>query len=679
MAVSSGFFNSQNHDRLYNAQQLSSIFDGIILDGVYENYGEAFNVTPYTESPNTVIVGTGRAWFDHTWTLNDSQFAVTIDPPNDMLNRVDAIVLDIDNRLEVRKNSILYLRGDELDPENPPSLIKEDFHNQYPICYITCPAGSDGYVKQKDITITVGMDECPIVTGILESQNLQNLFQQLGDEFNLWWDGIKDTLDENTVTNLLNRIIALEELVTGDNAQVGLLDKSVADLFVTGDYGLNISTYTLPSGSQILNTLNTDGNVEYIQPRETCFDNSFAFLPDKTVVRFIHSNDNKSYGSHVDDLILCRYTTSGVASYDVIYTPVAERNDGFNITYADYSSGYSLVNHYLDLFPVRFYFISGRCDGFSSPGPMNFSVIEVSISSSGVISKREVSAETVGTFGSVDGINLPKTIPVFSDGSGIAPIGLYNTVQLGKARMSDYVTVKVTKQGVTSNVITQPPTGHGKDLPGFGELGELGYRTYVKDGKVVFYPYCDENNKPSGNKTDLWVSVDPESLSCEKMTTTVNLPDTGEYFTNYSASSYSLSASSGVSVLKNERFGSSDGETSYDRPYYIGASNLGGAIPQGEYFAGEDEKGNLCGLGPNGEQILIGTNGGAAILADKKSLSTTLDFGKIVKNLKGYVSDNSGLYVIMANSRIFTDPDNLSTDNMTVDKGTVVIMSRSSD
>ena len=44
MAVSSGFFDSVNHDRLYNADQVSSMFDGLILDGVYENMGEAFAI-----------------------------------------------------------------------------------------------------------------------------------------------------------------------------------------------------------------------------------------------------------------------------------------------------------------------------------------------------------------------------------------------------------------------------------------------------------------------------------------------------------------------------------------------------------------------------------------------------------------------------------------------------------
>ena len=68
MTITSGFFNSVNHDRLYDAEQVSSIFDGIIKDGVYESIGDAFMVTPNSDLNDSIIVGTGRAWFDHTWT-----------------------------------------------------------------------------------------------------------------------------------------------------------------------------------------------------------------------------------------------------------------------------------------------------------------------------------------------------------------------------------------------------------------------------------------------------------------------------------------------------------------------------------------------------------------------------------------------------------------------------------
>ena len=135
MTVSSGFFDSVNHDRLYNADQVSSMFDGLILDGVYENMGEAFAINAYPDAENTVIVGTGRAWFDHTWTLNDTQYALTLDPPSDSMSRIDAIVLDVDKTLEVRNNTIKLIKGTPVftggDPQKP-TLIKEDLHNQYP-------------------------------------------------------------------------------------------------------------------------------------------------------------------------------------------------------------------------------------------------------------------------------------------------------------------------------------------------------------------------------------------------------------------------------------------------------------------------------------------------------------------------------------------------------------------
>ena len=45
MSVTSGFFNSLNSDRRYNAEQMSAIFDGVINDGIFSSIGTAFTVT----------------------------------------------------------------------------------------------------------------------------------------------------------------------------------------------------------------------------------------------------------------------------------------------------------------------------------------------------------------------------------------------------------------------------------------------------------------------------------------------------------------------------------------------------------------------------------------------------------------------------------------------------------
>lgn len=253
MTVTSGFFNSVNHDRLYDAEQVSSVFDGIIIDGVYENVGDAFMITAYPDANNTVIVGTGRAWFDHTWTVNDSQYSITLSDSSVAFTRMDAIVLDIDRRKNVRANSIKYLAGTLGEAPTKPTLIKEELHKQYPLAYITVPAGDNAPISQSNIQIMVGTEECPIVTGVLEALNLDNLWAQLDSEFNLWWEGIRDVLDENTAMKLQNQIDALNDKI--DESQSYGLSKESFDFAQNvsfksvGNYNSYEGTYTfLPDG-----------------------------------------------------------------------------------------------------------------------------------------------------------------------------------------------------------------------------------------------------------------------------------------------------------------------------------------------------------------------------------------------------------------------------------------------
>ena len=220
MAVTSGFFNSVNHDRLYNAEQLSSIFDDIIEDGVFQNVGDAFMVNAVGDYNDRVSVGTGRAWFDHTWTLNDTPLTISVDPPNIMLDRIDAIVIDVDRNPDVRKNSIVYVKGIEDTYPEPPELIKTDLRNQYPLAYIARSAGESAPVKQSDITYKVGSDECPSVTGILKTQNFENLWAQLDSEFREWWEGVSSTLEDSDILELLYQIQELQNSLEEINTRL---------------------------------------------------------------------------------------------------------------------------------------------------------------------------------------------------------------------------------------------------------------------------------------------------------------------------------------------------------------------------------------------------------------------------------------------------------------------------
>lgn len=268
MTVSSGFFNSMNHDRLYDAEQFSSVFDGIIRDGVYQSIGDAFKISVNEEVANAVIVGTGRAWFDHTWTVNDTRYTIALASPNEALSRIDAIVLDVNREDNTRKNSILYIQGDYSSSPQKPTLVKTELHNQYPLAYISVDAGSDFEITNADIEIAVGTSACPIVTGVLEVVNADMFLQQMDAEFNEWWDGIKDVLDENTALKLQNQIDALEEtLETVQGTVISSEDITKASnckisvKYLIENYsaiGLDVDkqlTYQLPDGKIFLITL----------------------------------------------------------------------------------------------------------------------------------------------------------------------------------------------------------------------------------------------------------------------------------------------------------------------------------------------------------------------------------------------------------------------------------------
>ena len=212
MTVTSGFFNSVNHDRLYDAEQLSSIFDGVILDGVYQGFGDSFDIVTYSEANDTVIVKTGRAWFDHTWTLNDSEFSITLDPPNVTYDRIDAIVLDINRNKDTRENTIKYIKGEYGYTADPvkPTLVKEELHSQYPLAYINVVHGVSAPISNSNIDIKVGSEECPLVTGILEVMNSDMFVRKMETEFYDWFNGLKD-LDDNQAFVLQNQIDELEQ------------------------------------------------------------------------------------------------------------------------------------------------------------------------------------------------------------------------------------------------------------------------------------------------------------------------------------------------------------------------------------------------------------------------------------------------------------------------------------
>lgn len=198
MAFTFGFYNSLNHDRKYNAIQMGQIFDGIIYDGVYSTVGNCF-VVRATELERTVIVGSGRAWFDHTWNYNDSDMVLEAPQSDILMNRIDAVVLDVNYAEISRTNNIMWVIGTPATNPVKPTLIKQLGHNQYPLAYVLRRSNVET-ISQADITNTIGTEECPFVTGPLEHITIDNLILQWGAQWDDYYNAqVEDMAEANTL------------------------------------------------------------------------------------------------------------------------------------------------------------------------------------------------------------------------------------------------------------------------------------------------------------------------------------------------------------------------------------------------------------------------------------------------------------------------------------------------
>ena len=219
MAFTFGFYNALNHDRRYNAIQVSSIFDGIIKDGIFMSIGGHMNVKA-TGNGFNIVVESGRAWFNHTWSLLDADYPMVVEPSDVLEDRIDAVVLEVNENVDVRLNSIKIIKGEPAAKPAKPTLTNNLDVHQYPLAYITVPANSVT-LTQSNVENAVGTSATPFVTGILETIDIDDLIAQWKSQWNDWteevdlnWNNWFDTVDNAWTTWFTQQQSKWEDILT---------------------------------------------------------------------------------------------------------------------------------------------------------------------------------------------------------------------------------------------------------------------------------------------------------------------------------------------------------------------------------------------------------------------------------------------------------------------------------
>lgn len=227
MSLTSGFFDSFNEDRKYNSLQFSSIFDGIISDGIYATYGDYFLVSPV--SGMNIKVGTGRAWLDHTWTLNDADYPLTVEDAEVVLKRIDTVIIEVDRSNSGRINRLRILKGTPASAPVAPQLTKTESLKQYPLADILVKPNATEIVAA-DITNRIGTKDLPWVTGIIDHVSAEELVQQWRIEFDTLLDTLQTMISQVGQQTIMDNSVGASAIIkTGDNAVTAATVKAIPD------------------------------------------------------------------------------------------------------------------------------------------------------------------------------------------------------------------------------------------------------------------------------------------------------------------------------------------------------------------------------------------------------------------------------------------------------------------
>lgn len=284
MAVTYGFFNSIDHDRVYNADQMSTYFKGLISQGVFENVGGALQVM--ASDGLTVQVQTGRAIIGDVlkWVENDTVMNLTINPAHVTLNRYTAVIIqcDINNRV------INITTKDGANATDPikPNMVNTATMKELCLAYIYVKAGTSAITQANIQDTRANKNLCGWVTGLVDQVDTTTLFDQWSAAYSEniaemeSWEVTQKTAFENWLSTLTQQLTVgayikeykkVVTLNTSDSRTINLdmtgytqENSDVFLIYLNGLKGIESVDYTIGTGSVTVNCNGSDDVIEIV-------------------------------------------------------------------------------------------------------------------------------------------------------------------------------------------------------------------------------------------------------------------------------------------------------------------------------------------------------------------------------------------------------------------------------
>ena len=252
----SSFFNSVSHDRTYRAEDWAEYFASFIGNGVFPVPSTGLQVV--VDNGMNLLLKAGKAWINGYFYNNTSDLTITIGTADGQLNRIDRIVVrwDLTNRIiSAEVKSSAYSAS-----PTAPALQRDADIYELALADVYVGAGVTTITQSNITDQRLNTSLCGIVAAVVDQidteafnaqlqawfaeyqslsaaeyntlvsymnslklqgntqydafeQHMADFEAQAAAEFNSWFNGLQEVLDENAAANLMNITNALDARV----------------------------------------------------------------------------------------------------------------------------------------------------------------------------------------------------------------------------------------------------------------------------------------------------------------------------------------------------------------------------------------------------------------------------------------------------------------------------------
>lgn len=234
MAFYSGFFNSKGLDRTYTAEDFTSYLSSIICNGILDTYGQNFKLTA-ASSGLKVTLGTGKAWIDGHYFINDARYSIDLTSYQDeSLPRYVAIAILLDVGESARSVSLEITPGTPAENPSLPSLPSDENKTRLLMYAVRLNPGATDLTERDWYDYREDKNVCGYCKCILGKCKVTELMTQMAQL-------VAEVQENNeTIAELTNKVEELEAEV-----------EDIGDIVSAGQCGENVF-YAMYSNGKVL-------------------------------------------------------------------------------------------------------------------------------------------------------------------------------------------------------------------------------------------------------------------------------------------------------------------------------------------------------------------------------------------------------------------------------------------